>query len=135
LRVPHLIRMRCAVAIKPEAEETDLLHDGVDRYLGINRRDQRFLARRICRNVRHAGVIFFEPIRTSNCALAWSGASSCYGVLPGKDCLENELCKHRQCGAHIDLDRIPFGAWEHRNFARSAAAVAAATLIENWIDG
>ena len=49
--------------------------------------------------------------------------------------LESELCKHRQCGARIDVDRTPFAAWEHRNFARSATAVAVATLIENWIDG
>lgn len=111
------------------------MDDGVDRYLGINRRDQRFLARRICRNVRHAGVIFFEPIRTSNCALAWSGASSCYGVLPGKDCPGERALQASSMRYRIDVDRTPFGAWEHRNFARSAAAVAAATLIENWIDG
>jgi hypothetical protein len=111
------------------------LDDGVDRYLGINRRDERFLARKICRYVRHAGVIFGEPIPTSNCALAWSGASSCYGVLPRKD-RHGELAQpRRQCGARIDLDGSPFAAWEHRNFARSATTVATASLIENWIDG
>src|SRR5471030_3310476 len=67
------------------SEKTNLLDDGVDRYLGINRSDDRFFARKICRYVGHAGVIFRGPIRTSNCALAWSGASLCYRVLPGKD--------------------------------------------------
>jgi hypothetical protein len=35
----------------------------------------------------------------------------------------------------IDVDGTPFAAREHRNFARSATKVAAASLIENWIDG
>jgi len=61
------------------------LDDGVDRYLGINRRDKLFVARKICRYVKQAGSDFDEPIRKSNCALAWSGAFSCYEALPGKD--------------------------------------------------
>jgi hypothetical protein len=52
---------------------------------------------------------FGEPIRTSNCALAWSGASSCYGVLPGKE-------------RHGD------------GRSRVGNAVATASLIESRID-
>jgi pimeloyl-ACP methyl ester carboxylesterase len=62
-------------------------------YLGINWGDERFLARRICHNVRAAGVIFSEPIRTSNCAVAWSDASLCCGVLQKKTARENELSR------------------------------------------
>jgi hypothetical protein len=47
--------VRCAFPIDSDAmhscdwarsEETNLLDDGIDRYLGINRRDERFLARK-----------------------------------------------------------------------------------------
>jgi hypothetical protein len=31
------------------SEETNLLDDGIDQYLDINRRDEPFLARKICR--------------------------------------------------------------------------------------
>jgi hypothetical protein len=61
--------------------------------------------------VRHTGVIFGEPIRTSNCPLAQNGASCCYGVRRQETtAMESEL------GGLVD-------------------AVATASLIENWIDG
>jgi len=79
------IRVRCTVVIRPEARrQIYWTMVSIDTF-GVNRRDERFLARKICRYVRHAGVISDEPIRTSNCALVWSGASSCFGVLPRKD--------------------------------------------------
>jgi hypothetical protein len=103
--------MRYTVAIKPEAEETNLLDDGVDRYLGVNRRDERFLSGKICRYVRHAGGIFGEPIRTSNCALAWCG-----GIL-------------------VLWSAAREGTAMENEFGRVVDAVATPSLIENWIDG
>ena len=49
--------------------------------------------------------------------------------------MRNELSRVRQRDTGIDLDGTPFGAWEHRNFARSGRTVATASLIQNWIDG
>ena len=127
--------MQITVGIRPEASRKNLLDDGIDRYLGINRRDERFLARKICRYVRHAGSDFGEPIRKSNCALAWSGAFSCYGVLPRKDRHGQRAQPRRQRGAHVDVDGTPFRGVGTPELSGSATTVATASLIENWIDG
>jgi hypothetical protein len=69
----------------------NLLDDGIDRYLGINRRDERFLARRICRNVRQAGVIsanrYERPIAHSRGAVHPRVVKCCQE----RTAMENEL--------------------------------------------
>src|SRR5229473_8693133 len=73
----RLIRMRCTVAIKPEAErQIYWTMVSIDTLVSIGATSASSLER-ICRHMRHADSDFGEPIRKSNCALAWSGASSC----------------------------------------------------------
>src|SRR6266852_3476421 len=99
------IRVRRTVVSRPEAgRQIYWTMVSIDTF-GIKRRDERFLARKICRYVRHAGVIFGEPIRTCNCALAWSGASSCFGVLPRKDRHGERAEPRRQWGGDSESDR------------------------------
>ena len=85
------------------------MDDGVDRYLGINRRDKRFLARKICRYVRRAGVIFDDqyerPIVHSRGAVH-ARVLECWQE---RTAVENEL-------------------------SRVVNAVATVSLIENSID-
>src|ERR1700676_1434964 len=80
----RLIRRRGTVAIKPEARrQIYYTMVSIDSLVSI-RATNAFSLERICRHMRHADPDFGEPIRKSNCALAWSVASSCYGVLPRK---------------------------------------------------
>src|ERR1700733_8193581 len=118
--------MRRTVAIKPEARRRIYwTMVSIDTLVSIGATSASSLERFVA-NVINTGVIFGEPIRTSNCALPWSGASSCYGVLPRKDHHGERAPPRRQCGARIDVDGTSFAAREHRNFPRSATTVATA---------
>src|SRR5216684_7119203 len=72
----RLIRRRGTVAIKPEARrQIYWTMVSMDTLVSIGATNASSLER-ICRHMRHADSDFGEPIRKSNCALAWSGASS-----------------------------------------------------------
>ena len=84
--------------------------DGIDRYLGINRRDERFLDRKVCRYLRQGGVDFGDPIRRSNCAFAWS-----------RRILRVVGCCQERIALENDLSCVGIG-------------VATANVTENWVD-
>jgi len=59
----------------------------------------------ICCCARRAGADFGGPIRRSNCALAWSGASSCLWSAAKKDRHGERAQQRRQGGGDSDPDR------------------------------
>jgi hypothetical protein len=134
--------VRCAFPIDSDAihscdwarsEETNLLDDGIDRYLGINRRDERFLARRICQYLRQLALFspnrYERPIAHSRGAVHPRVMEFCQE----RTAIENELSRVVNAVSAL-MWTAPFSAREHRNFARRATTVATASLIENWID-
>src|SRR6266851_9079222 len=74
-----------------------------------------FSRRKICRYARHVEADIRKPIRRSNCALAWSGTYSRYGVPSRKD-------RHRECVARIGIVRIPFAAGDGRELGNDCQA-------------
>jgi hypothetical protein len=86
------------------------LDDGIDRHLGINRRDERFLARKICRYGDPLALFsanqYERPIAHSRGAVHPNVMECCQE----STAMENEL-------------------------SRVVNAVATASLIENGIDG
>ena len=88
------------------------MDDGVDRYLGITRRDERLVASSFERFVATRDTLvlisadrYEGPIAPSHGAVH----PRVYGVLPRRNAMENEL-------------------------SRVVKVVVTASLIENWID-
>jgi hypothetical protein len=77
------------------------LDDGVDRYLGINRRDERSLARKICRYVRQPALFsanrYERPIAHSRGAVHPSVVECCQE----RTAMENELSRVVNAGSAL----------------------------------
>src|SRR5271169_1370654 len=91
--------MRCIVAIKPEARrQIYWTMVSIDTLVSIGATSASSLE-------RFVATFFGEPIRTSNCGLAWSSASSRCGVLRRKGRFGERTQPRRQWGASSAPDR------------------------------
>src|SRR6478735_3949371 len=85
--------MRCSIAIKPEARgQIYWTMVSIDTLVSIGGTSPSSLGR-LAADVIHAGVIFREPIRTSNCTLRIERCILVLGSAAEKKTIENELSR------------------------------------------